>query len=86
MKKGDIVRYINDGAPPDQLKPFTKGDLFKVVSFNVKASGAFCTLMHIKTARIVEREVLASRFAPALTLKETTSSQIGEKSLTKRNI
>lgn len=81
MKKGDIVRYINDGAPPDQLKPFTKGDLFKVLT-----SGAFCTLMHIKTARIVEREVLASRFAPALTLKETTSSQIGEKSLTKRNI
>lgn len=82
MKKGDIVRYINDGAPPDQLKPFTKGDLFKVL----KASGTYCTLMHIKTARIVEREVLASRFAPTLTLKETTSSQIGEKSLTKRNI
>ncbi len=66
MNKGDIIRLIDDNMLPDQLMRYKKGDLFKVIT--VSSQGNWIGLMHIKTARLIEKDVLAYRFKPVLRL------------------
>ena len=66
MNKGDIVRLTDDNMLPDQLMRYKKGDLFKVL--NVSKNNGWIQVLHIKTAMIVEKEVLAYRFKPVLRL------------------
>lgn len=66
MNKGDIVRLLDDNMLPDQIMRYKKGDLFKVIT--VSEQGNLLGLMHIKTARLIEKDVLAYRFKPVLTL------------------